>query len=280
MQDQYPVDNCAEHPGIRCSAPAKGSDGWHIHLDEKRLKVWAHSIVSGTVVYLLLRLTLYPQVRKHVGYDLVPYGRNFFTPKDRINPPREPGTSLASTLQNGRMNLSPMSPTPLNGYYPGFSWPPVPGLTSHYYPPAPPSPFAYGYGSPMTPSPMNPWGYSQPGPMPYHPQALPQGYPTPRPAQAFGEVQGAPQAFGAVNPQPPVHAPPQPTTPVPNLEAWCQRHSLGREEHDGLSKLGFRIGTNAQLKQQLDNLNDATWNWAGLGPLHQMRIKTACEAEY
>jgi hypothetical protein len=59
-----------------------------------------------------------------------------------------------------------------------------------------------------------------------------------------------------------------------NLKAWCQEHMLGEPEYEGLLKLGFRVGDGNELA----NLERATWEWAGIAPLTQMRILAACRA--
>ena len=58
--------------------------------------------------------------------------------------------------------------------------------------------------------------------------------------------------------------------PAPSIREWCVKHSLGEEEYQGLVKLGFRVG------DELDQLDDSSWRWANLGPLHKQRILAAC----
>ena len=53
---------------------------------------------------------------------------------------------------------------------------------------------------------------------------------------------------------------------------WCIKHGLGDEEYQGLVKLGFRIG------DELEQLDDLSWRWANLGPLHKQRILAACKS--
>jgi hypothetical protein len=57
------------------------------------------------------------------------------------------------------------------------------------------------------------------------------------------------------------------------IEGWCNKHNLGDDECQGLTKLGFRVG------DKLDALAKDVWQWAGLGPLHQQRILAAYSAE-
>lgn len=73
---------------------------------------------------------------------------------------------------------------------------------------------------------------------------------------------------------------PASSTAVPPLaqltvKDWCNKHNLGDDESQGLSKLGFRVGAG----NKLDNIPKEHWEWAGLGPLHQQRILTAYNAE-
>ena len=45
LKAHYPVGSCPEHPAIRCSWTSSTEASWHIHLDARRLNVWANSIV-------------------------------------------------------------------------------------------------------------------------------------------------------------------------------------------------------------------------------------------
>jgi len=45
LQERYHVGSCPEHPTIRCSWNPGTEASWHIQLDDRRLNVWAHSIV-------------------------------------------------------------------------------------------------------------------------------------------------------------------------------------------------------------------------------------------
>ena len=55
-----------------------------------------------------------------------------------------------------------------------------------------------------------------------------------------------------------------------SIREWCTKHGLGEEEYQGLVKLGFRAG------DDLEKLDDSSWRWANLGPLHKQRIIAAC----
>lgn len=76
-------------------------------------------------------------------------------------------------------------------------------------------------------------------------------------------------------------ASPGPLTPAPQnakvvvdaVRNWCQKHSLGKAEYQGLSKLGFHPG------DTLETLDCDMWTWAGLGPLHIAHIMAAQAAD-
>jgi len=156
----------------------------------------------------------------------------------------------------------PATPTTPSGYFPGYPWPMPP--PSPFYPfSTPPTPYpGYGngpptaYGSPAA----GPWAYPQ----------QPQAPSTPQAGHTVGQHE-------QIHPQ--IQAPQMPTPggvtthTTSSLDAWCQKHSLGTEVLAGLVKLGFRVGD----KGLLEKLDDTVWEWAGLGPLHRMRIMAACD---
>jgi hypothetical protein len=98
---------------------------------------------------------------------------------------------------------------------------------------------------------------------------------------------GYPPSSGYALPPPPNGCipPPSPwgqvtnqTTPLPaidlnprvkELKSWCTQVGLGDEEFQGLNKLGYRVG------ESLDAITLGMWEYAGLGPLHQVRISGA-----
>ena len=61
--------------------------------------------------------------------------------------------------------------------------------------------------------------------------------------------------------------------PPPSIREWCVKHGLGEEEYQGLVKLGFCV------RDGLDQLDDSSWRWANLGPLHKQCILAACLAD-
>lgn len=99
--------------------------------------------------------------------------------------------------------------------------------------------------------PPMPWGYPPPAVQPH----------TPGPAQ-MQSLPSTPLAMPAVS-----------TASQLTVEGWCNKHNLGDDERQGLTKLGFRVGDN------LDTLAKDVWEWAGLGPLHQQRILAAYNIE-
>ncbi|KAF8229164.1 hypothetical protein L208DRAFT_1379031 [Tricholoma matsutake] len=115
-------------------------------------------------------------------------------------------------------------------------------------PHTPPTFFPYS-GMPGTGYPPMPWGYLPPAVQLHTPGAaqIPSLPSTPTPA-----VSAASQI---------------------TVEGWCNKHNLGDDKRQRLTKLGFCVGNN------LDTLAKDVWEWAGLGPLHQQHILAAYNIE-
>ncbi|KAF8800140.1 hypothetical protein BYT27DRAFT_7342686 [Phlegmacium glaucopus] len=251
LETLYAVGQCSDHPDIHCFyTSVHPNETWHFELNKARMAVWANVI------------------KRSFDYQRAPIGCNFFGAKDRIKTALQAQVVLQTPPPPHGSGNSFVPPThhtyPWPLFYPGSQHGvhPSPNLMSpspgFHYPPSPYYPFStpFGFGSPL------PWDYpaappQMPGPKIIPPMTnMPQILPSP----------GLPLVPVPVNP-----------TLFPatqDLKAWCMQHTLGEAEYEGLLKLGFRVGDGHVLA----NLETSMWEWAGIAPLAQMRILTACQA--
>jgi hypothetical protein len=186
-------------------------------------------------------------------------------PKDRIKSPVGRNQQTAGGTQH-----TPSTATTAAAFYPA-----VPAFPPSPWPSMSPTPFSFPPAYPIqmpqfTFHGMPQWGY--PNPSPFSPGL--DHVVTPRrdgPQPSLNSLPTIRQAELNLTPKNSERI----TETGTNLHAWCSKHNLGSAEFTGLSKLGFVVGKWDELR----NLDAHAWEWAGLGPLHQMRIKAACSAD-
>jgi hypothetical protein len=110
---------------------------------------------------------------------------------------------------------------------------------------------------------MTPYGnYYAPGFAPLNATAFPPGIHSNQLSQAPGN-----QAVVHEKLTPPL------SVPQAAVKAFYDKHGLGDEEHEGLRKLGFRIG------DALDTVTKSEWAISGMAPLHRRRVLLAWNTE-